>query len=56
MGHDEKEVMNAALENAHVRVCRHQVVGMRYFPLTATENQNQKVPGSFPIRGVSMWR
>lgn len=31
MGHDEKEVTNAALETAHVRVCRHQVVGRRYF-------------------------
>lgn len=31
MGHDEKEVINVASETAHVRVCRHLVVGLRSF-------------------------
>lgn len=49
MGHDEKEVTNAALETTLVGVCRHRVGRRRYFPLGANANQDQKVPRSFHV-------
>lgn len=52
MGHDEKEVTNAALETAHMRVCRHRVVKEGIFPSERMGTRTRRFQVLFPVGDI----